>query len=90
MVNQISGRSYMETLLGVILSKSCLPETELGAYDFFEAPSKQPPSVHNSTEASETTQGVCSFFRYNCNKYCQCHFHSVHYKTFPKRFFLKC
>lgn len=37
--------------LGTIISKSCLPESELGSYDFFEQPSKQPPSVHNGTEA---------------------------------------
>ena len=48
---QTSGRSFMESLLGAILSKSCLPESELGGYDFFDAPSKQPPSVHNATEA---------------------------------------
>ncbi len=45
------GRSYMKTLLGRILSKSCLPEAELGRYDFFEEPSKQPSSVHTSTES---------------------------------------
>ena len=42
-----SGRAYMDTLLGSILAKSCLPTTEMGSYDFFEEPSKQPPSVHN-------------------------------------------
>lgn len=47
----LSGRSYMDTLLGSILSKSCLPLTEIGNYDFFENPSKQPGSVHSSTES---------------------------------------
>ena len=46
----LSGRAYMDTLLGCVLSKSCLPTSELGEYDFFDAPSKQPPSVHNATE----------------------------------------
>ena len=47
----LAGRSYMDSLLGNIISKSSLPDTELGTYDFFEQPSKQPSSVHNTTEA---------------------------------------
>ena len=59
-----SGRAFMETLLGSILTKSCLPLTEMGTYDFFEEPSKQPPSVHNNTEgriwsATEIVHEIC-------------------------------
>lgn len=45
------GRAYGQSLLGIVLSKSCLPETEMGSYDFFEEPSKQPASVHSNTES---------------------------------------
>mgnify|MGYP001386410228 CR=1 FL=1 len=41
---------YSQTLLGIILSKSCLPMNEMGAFDFFENPSSQPAAVHNRTE----------------------------------------
>ena len=41
---------YAHTLLGILLSKSCLPNNELGAFDFFENPSSQPASVHQRTE----------------------------------------
>ena len=46
-----TGMSYHETLIGAILSKSCLPLTEMHSYDFFQDPSKQPGSVHASTES---------------------------------------
>ena len=42
--------SYSQTLLGTLLSKSCLPINELGGFDFFENPSSQPGSVHQRTE----------------------------------------
>lgn len=42
--------AYAQTLLGTLLSKSCLPTNELGAFDFFENPSSQPGSVHQRTE----------------------------------------
>ena len=58
------GPAFMDTLIGSILAKSCLPTTEMGSYDFFEEPSKQPPSVHNSTEgriwtATEIVHELC-------------------------------
>ena len=46
------GRIFGQTLLGTMLTKSCLPEHELGAYDFFDRPSKDPASVHSNTERS--------------------------------------
>ena len=54
----------MDTLIGSILAKSCLPTTEMGSYDFFEEPSKQPQSVHSSTEgriwtATEIVHELC-------------------------------
>ena len=47
-VSQSTG--YAQTLLGILLSKSCLPINELGSFDFFENPSSQPGSVHQRTE----------------------------------------
>jgi hypothetical protein len=44
------GRAYGQTLLGIMLTKSCLPEHELGNYEFFDRPSKDPASVHSNTE----------------------------------------
>jgi ubiquitin conjugation factor E4 A len=60
----VSGRSYMNSLLGILLSKSCLPDSDLETYDFFEEPSKQSASVHNHTEARiwtglEIIQEIC-------------------------------
>eukprot|EP00095_Tigriopus_kingsejongensis_P000903 maker-scaffold186_size273091-snap-gene-0.14 protein:Tk00903 transcript:maker-scaffold186_size273091-snap-gene-0.14-mRNA-1 annotation:"ubiquitin conjugation factor e4 a-like" len=45
------GSAVAGTLLGRLLSLSCLPQSELAAYEFFENPSSQPVSVHNATEA---------------------------------------
>ena len=44
------GRAFGKTFLGTMLTKSCLPEHELGAYEFFDRPSKDPASVHSNTE----------------------------------------
>ena len=41
---------YAQTLLGILLSKSCLPVNEMGAFDFFENPSSQTHAVHQRTE----------------------------------------
>ena len=41
---------YSQTLLGILLSKSCVPVNEMGAFDFFENPSSQPSAVHQRTE----------------------------------------
>ena len=46
------GRTFGQTLLGIMLTKSCLPEHELGTYEFFDRPSKEPASVHSNTERS--------------------------------------
>jgi len=46
-----NGKSFEDSLLGSILQKSCLPQTESGSWDYFDQPSGQPTSVHGATEA---------------------------------------
>jgi len=46
-----SGRSYEDTVLGAIVSQSCLPGQETAAaWQYFSQPSSQPVSVHSATE----------------------------------------
>lgn len=44
------GRAYEQTLLGSILSISCLPRTEFGPYEYFEQPSVYSQQEHDITE----------------------------------------
>lgn len=46
-----TGSSYGNTVLGVLLSMSCVPKSDLQQCDFFENPSTQTAAVHSATEA---------------------------------------
>jgi len=46
-----NGKAFEDTLLGSILSKSCLPSKDGDTWDYFNQPSGQPVSVHGATEA---------------------------------------
>lgn len=45
-------KSYEKTLIGCILSFSCIPASDIGPYDFFNNPSSSPRSEHDITEAN--------------------------------------
>ncbi|KAL8579420.1 hypothetical protein ACOMHN_026785 [Nucella lapillus] len=47
-----SGVAYESTLLGSILSLSCIPKSETGPYKFFTSPSSQTKTDHDNTESS--------------------------------------
>lgn len=49
-ISMSSGGSVQDTIIGNILSKSCLPISDFSSCEFFQEPSKQPASVHNATE----------------------------------------
>jgi ubiquitin conjugation factor E4 A len=46
------GRECEKTILGSILSISCIPSSPVGPFDFFDRPSQTPQSVHASTEGN--------------------------------------
>ena len=49
---KVKGSSFNQTVLGALLTKSCLPTNDLaGPWEFFETPSKYPASVHARTES---------------------------------------
>ena len=48
--NVSNGASVHDTIIGNILSKSCLPISDFSPCEFFQEPSKQPAGVHNATE----------------------------------------
>ena len=45
------GSEYNKTILGQLFSKSCLPQSDLGQFEFFENPSQYPATVHARTES---------------------------------------
>ena len=49
-INQGSGRLFADTLLGSLLSKSCIPASEVTAPEHFDRPGSTPASVHAATE----------------------------------------
>ncbi|KAI0241400.1 Ubiquitin conjugation factor E4 A, partial [Lamellibrachia satsuma] len=44
------GRAYEDTLLGAVLSISCVPQSEAGPYEFFDQPSQSLKQEHDFTE----------------------------------------
>ena len=46
------GRECEKTILGSILSISCIPSSPVGPFDFFDRPSQTPQSVHAATEGN--------------------------------------
>ena len=49
-INQGSGRLFADTLLGSLLSKSCIPASEVTPPEHFDRPGSTPASVHAATE----------------------------------------
>ena len=47
---QGSGRLFADTLLGSLLSKSCIPLNEMTTPEHFDRPGSTPASVHAATE----------------------------------------
>ncbi|ESO87173.1 hypothetical protein LOTGIDRAFT_210561 [Lottia gigantea] len=47
-----SGKSYETTLLGSMLSLTCIPKNEAGPYDFFNDPSSYRKHIHDNTESN--------------------------------------
>ena len=47
-----SGVAYESTLLGSILSLSCIPKREVGPYEFFNNPASQTKQEHDITESN--------------------------------------
>lgn len=47
-----TGRAYEATLLGAILSISCVPKVETGPYEFFDQPSRYSKQDHDITESN--------------------------------------
>ncbi|XP_050393644.1 ubiquitin conjugation factor E4 A [Patella vulgata] len=47
-----SGKEFESTLIGSMLSLSCIPKNEAGPYDFFNDPSSYRKHVHDSTESN--------------------------------------
>lgn len=50
--NTNNGRAYESSLLGSILSLSCIPKNETGPYEFFTSPSSQSKREHDITESN--------------------------------------
>ncbi|KAI0207125.1 Ubiquitin conjugation factor E4 A [Lamellibrachia satsuma] len=46
------GRAYEGTLLGAVLSVSCVPQSEAGPYEFFDQPSRSSKQEHDITETN--------------------------------------
>lgn len=47
-----SAADYESTLLGSILSLSCIPKSEMGPYEYFNNPASQTKQEHDATEAN--------------------------------------
>jgi hypothetical protein len=47
-----SGVAYETTLIGAVLSLSCIPKSEVGPYEFFNNPSSQTKQEHDITESN--------------------------------------
>ena len=47
-----NGRSYENTILGALLSISCIVKNDNGPYEFFDKPSRRPKQEHDITEAN--------------------------------------
>ena len=61
-----SGKSFEQTLIGSLLSLSCLPVNEMGPYEFFENPSRLTPQDTNAAEiAIQQVREQCGAFTEN-------------------------
>ena len=47
-----NGRSYENTILGALLSISCIVKNDNGPYEFFDKPSSRRKQEHDITEAN--------------------------------------
>ena len=55
-----NGRSYENTILGALLSVSCIVKNEGGPYEFFDKPSRKPKQEHDITECNIHQVSTCS------------------------------
>lgn len=56
-----NGKGYQNSLIGLPMSVSCLPRSEVEAFEFFQEPSKYPSHYHDVTQERLSLVSTFSF-----------------------------
>ena len=78
-----NGRSYENTILGALLSISCIVKNDNGPYEFFDKPSSRRKQEHDITEANIHHVSIPTFIIRTFHTYSVLEFHWSVYTVCP-------